>query len=59
LLLSLKILLAIGVFFTFGLVAILLRSGRMSPARYHILHVVILAQMVAIVLLAKGMFYGW
>ena len=39
------------------LLAILLRRGRMSPARYHSLHVVILAQMVAIVLLAKGMFY--
>jgi hypothetical protein len=57
LMLSLKILLAIGVFLSFGLVAILLRRGRMSPARYHTLHVVILAQMVGIALLAKGMFY--
>ena len=56
-LLSLKILLAIGVFLSFGLVAVLLRSGRMSPARYRTLHMVILAQMVGIVLLAKGMFY--
>lgn len=56
-LLSLKILLAIGVFFTFGLVAMLLRSGRMTPARYRRVHWAIFAQMIGIVLLAKGMFY--
>lgn len=56
-LLSLKILLAIGVFLSFGLVAVLLRSGRMNPARYHALHLVILSQMLAIVVLAKAMFY--
>ncbi|MCW3149762.1 hypothetical protein N8H22_14240 [Stutzerimonas stutzeri] len=57
LLLSLKILLAVGVFFTFGLVAILLRGGRMTPARYRAIHWAIFLQMIGIVLLAKGMFY--
>lgn len=56
-LLSLKILLTIGVFFTFGMVAMLLRSGRMTPARYRRIHWAIFLQMVGIVLLAKGMFY--
>ena len=56
-LLSLKILLAVGVFFTFGMVAMQLRSGRMTPARYRRIHWAIFAQMVGIVLLAKGMFY--
>ncbi len=56
-LLSLKVLLAIGVFFTFGLVAILLRKGRMTPARYRAIHWAILLQMIGIVLLAKGMLY--
>lgn len=56
-LLALKILLAIGVFFTFGMVAMLLRSGRMTPARYRRIHWAIFAQMIGIVLLAKGMFY--
>lgn len=56
-LLSLKILLAIGVFVTFGMVAMLLRSGRMTPARYRRIHWAIFAQMLGIVVLAKGMFY--
>jgi hypothetical protein len=56
-LLSLKVVLAIGVFFTFGLVAILLRKGRMTPTRYRPIHWAILLQMIGIVLLAKGMFY--
>ena len=56
-LLSLKILLAIAVFCSFGLVAILLRRGQMTPARYRLIQRSILAQMVGIVLLAKGMFY--
>jgi hypothetical protein len=56
-LLSLKVVLAIGVFFTFGLVAILLRKGRMTPTRYRAIHWAILLQMIGIVLLAKGMFY--
>lgn len=56
-LLSLKILLALGVFITFGLVAIVLRSGRMTPARYRRIHWAIFVQMIGIVLLAKGMFY--
>lgn len=55
--LSLKILLAIGVFFTFGMVAMLLRSGRMTPARYRRIHWAIFAQMIGIAVLAKGMFY--
>lgn len=56
-LLSLKIVLAVSVFFSFGLVAMLLRSGRMSPGLYRKLHWAVLAQMLGIVLLAKGMFY--
>lgn len=56
-LLWLKILLAVGVFFTFGAVAMLLRSGRMTPARYHAIHWAIFLQMVGIVVLAKAMFY--
>jgi uncharacterized protein len=56
-LLSLKIVLAVSVFFSFGLVAMLLRSGRMSPSLYRKLHWAVLAQMLGIVLLAKGMFY--
>lgn len=57
LLLSLKIVLALGVFFTFGLVAMLLRGGRMTPARYRTIHLLIFLQMVGIVVLAKAMFY--
>ncbi|MNJ51230.1 hypothetical protein D3C77_465280 [compost metagenome] len=56
-LLMVKILLAIGVFLTFGLVAILLRGGRMTDARRHVIHWAIFAQMLGIVVLAKGMFY--
>jgi hypothetical protein len=56
-LLSLKIVLAVSVFFSFGLVAMLLRSGRMSPSLYRKLHWAVLGQMLGIVLLAKGMFY--
>lgn len=56
-LLTLKILLAIGVFFTFGAVAMLLRSGRMTPVRYQVIHWAIFLQMVGIVVLAKAMFY--
>lgn len=56
-LLSLKIVLAVSVFLSFGLVAMLLRSGRMTPSLYCKLHWAVLAQMLGIVLLAKGMFY--
>lgn len=56
-LLSLKILLAVGVFLSYGLVAMLLRGGRMTPARYRGIQCAILGQMLGIVLLAKGMFY--
>ncbi|MDO9623850.1 MAG: hypothetical protein Q7J46_07660 [Pseudomonas sp.] len=56
-LLSLKIVLAVSVFLSFGLVAMLLRAGRMSPSLYRKLHWAVLIQMLGIVLLAKGMFY--
>lgn len=56
-LLTLKIVLAVSVFLSFGLVAVLLRSGRMTPSLYRKLHWAVLAQMLGIVLLAKGMFY--
>jgi hypothetical protein len=55
--LTLKIALAIGVFISFGAVAMLLRSGRMTPALYRQLHWAVLVQMLLIVLLAKAMFY--
>ena len=56
-LLTLKIVLALSVFVSFGAVAMLLRSGRMTPTLYRQLHWAVLAQMLAIVLLAKAMFY--
>ena len=56
-LLTLKIVLALTVFISFGALAMLLRSGRMTPALYRQLHWAVLAQMLAIVLLAKAMFY--
>lgn len=56
-LLLLKILLAAGVFLSFGMVAMLLRSGRMTPVRYRAIHWMIFLQMIGIVALAKGMFY--
>ena len=56
-LLTLKIALALSVFVSFGAVAMLLRSGRMTPALYRQLHWAVLAQMLVIVLLAKAMFY--
>ena len=57
-LLTIKILLAVGVFMTYGRVALLLRSGRLTPARYRRIRWVIFTQMIGIVLLAKGMFYA-
>lgn len=56
-LLTLKIVLAVGVFLTFGMVAMLLRSGRMTPRRYSAIHWAIFLQMLGIVILAKAMFY--
>ena len=56
-LLTLKILLALGVFVSFGLLAVLVRRGRITPARYRALNWAIFVQMIGIVLLAKGMFY--
>jgi hypothetical protein len=56
-LLSLKIVLTLCVFVSFGVVAMLLRSGRMTPALYRKLHWAVLGQMLAIVVLAKAMFY--
>lgn len=56
-LLTLKIVLALSVFFSYGALAMLLRSGRMTPALYRQLHWAVLAQMLLIVLLAKAMFY--
>ena len=56
-LLTLKIILAVCVFVSFGVVAMLLRGGRMTPALYRKLHWAVLGQMLAIVVLAKAMFY--
>lgn len=57
-LLTLKIALALAVFVSYGALALLLRSGRMTPALYRKLHWAVLAQMLAIVVLAKAMFYA-
>lgn len=56
-LLTLKIVLAVAVFVSYGVLALLLRNGRMTPALYHKLHWAVGVQMLAIVLLAKAMFY--
>jgi hypothetical protein len=56
-LLTLKIVLAVGVFLTFGMVALLLRAGHMTAARYRAIHWAIFLQMLGIVILAKAMFY--
>ena len=56
-LLTLKVALALGVFVSYGALAMLLRSGRMTPALYQKLHWAVLAQMLVIVVLAKAMFY--
>jgi len=57
-LLTLKIALALAVFVSYGALALLMRSGRMTPALYRKLHWAVLAQMLAIVVLAKAMFYA-
>ena len=57
-LLTLKIARALAVFVSYGALALLLRSGRMTPALYRKLHWAVLAQMLAIVVLAKAMFYA-
>ena len=56
-LLSLKILLALSIVGHYLLLALLLRSGRMTAARSRLIHWAIFVQMIAIVLLAKGMFH--
>ncbi|WP_415755519.1 CopD family copper resistance protein [Pseudomonas leptonychotis] len=56
-LLTLKIALAVTVFASYGALAMLLRSGRMTAELYRKLHWAVLAQMLAIVLLAKAMFH--
>ena len=54
---TLKIVLALSVFVSYGALAMLLRSGRMTPALYRKMHWAVLAQMLAIVVLAKAMYY--
>ncbi|MGV8844610.1 MAG: CopD family copper resistance protein [Pseudomonas sp.] len=56
-LLTLKIILALSVVGHYLLLAWLLGSGRMTPARSRRVHLAIFAQLVLIALLAKGMFY--
>ena len=56
-LMTLKIVLALSVFVSYGALAMLLRSGRMTPALYRKMHWAVLAQMLAIVVLAKAMYY--
>jgi len=57
LLLALKILLAVSVLGHFLWAMWLFRRGRMSARHVHIIHTSVFLHMVAIVLLAKGMFY--
>ncbi|MCJ8202773.1 hypothetical protein [Pseudomonas sp. RGM2987] len=60
LLLTLKILLAISVLGHFLWAMWLFRRGWMSARHVHIIHTSVFLHLVAIVLLAKGMFYiGW
>jgi len=56
-LLTLKIVLALSVVGHYVLLAWLLSSGRMTPARSRRVHLAIFAQLVFIAFLAKGMFY--
>lgn len=56
-LMTLKIGLAVAVFISYGALALLLRRGRMTPGLCRALHWAVLGQMLAIVLLAKAMFY--
>lgn len=59
-LLSLKILLALSIVGHYLAFAVLLRKGRMTPRLNQRLHLAILLQMIAIIVLAKGMFhFAW
>ena len=55
-LLTLKICLALSILGHFILVVLLMRSGRMTPARSQLIHLSVLVQMLAILFLAKAMF---
>jgi hypothetical protein len=55
-LLTLKICLALSILGHFILVVLLMRSGRMAPARSRLIHLSVLVQMLAILFLAKAMF---
>ena len=55
-LLTLKICLALSILGHFILVVLLMRSGRMTPARSRLIHLSVLVQMLAILFLAKAMF---
>jgi len=55
-LLVLKISLALSILGHFLLVVLLMRSGRMTPARSRLIHRSVLLEMLAILFLAKGMF---
>ena len=55
-LLTLKICLALSILGHFILVVLLMRSGRMTPARSRLIHLSVLVQMLAILFLAKATF---
>lgn len=55
-LLTLKICLALSILCHFLLVAYLMRSGRMTPARSRKIHISVLVHMLFVVFLAKSMF---
>lgn len=55
-LLTLKICLALSILGHFLFVVLLMRSGRMTPARSRLIHLSVLVQMLGILFLAKAMF---
>lgn len=55
-LLTLKICLALSILGHFLLVVLLMRRGRMTPARSRLIHLSVLVQMLGILFLAKAMF---
>ena len=55
-LLVLKICLALSILGHFLFIVVLMRSGRMTPARSRLIHLSVLVQMLGILFLAKAMF---
>jgi hypothetical protein len=58
-LLSLKILLALSILVHFISVMIMMKVGSFTPLKSRIIHYSVFVQLLAIVFLAKAMFYPW